>query len=121
MQHLIFVCVSSKFPGPIGGRLNGRFAAEEPLEGLPEFRTENGVDDGVEGGIEVAQPQKYREHRVVKDPMGEEGHEEGADEERQPADHEGARDDGQRLGRLPLSFRLERFAFPFDRFRRFGS
>ena len=27
----------------------------------PEFRTENSINDGVEGGVEIAQPQKETE------------------------------------------------------------
>ena len=34
-------------------------------------------------------------------------HHEGEDEEGEPAGDEGARDDGQRLGRLPLPLRLQ--------------
>ena len=33
-------------------------AAQEPLEGLPELRTEDRVDDRVQGRVEVAQPQE---------------------------------------------------------------
>ena len=35
------------------------------------------------------------------------GHQQGDDEERQPADDESARDDGQRLGRFSLTSRLD--------------
>lgn len=40
-------------------------AAEEFLEGLPELGAEDRVDDGVEGGVEVAQPQEEAEHPEV--------------------------------------------------------
>ena len=33
-------------------------AAQQPLEGLPELRAEDGVDDRVQGRVEVAQPQE---------------------------------------------------------------
>ena len=33
-------------------------AAQEPLEGLPELRAEDRVDDRVQGRVEVAQPQE---------------------------------------------------------------
>ena len=33
-------------------------AAQEPLEGLPELRAEDCVDDRVQGRVEVAQPQE---------------------------------------------------------------
>ena len=33
-------------------------ATQKPLEGLPELRAEDGVDDRVQGRVEVAQPQE---------------------------------------------------------------
>ena len=33
-------------------------AAQQPLEGLPELRAEDRVDDRVQGRVEVAQPQE---------------------------------------------------------------
>ena len=38
----------AKFTRPVGGRLDGAFAAQQPLKGLAEFRTEDGVDDRIE-------------------------------------------------------------------------
>ena len=33
-------------------------ATQNLLEGLPELRAEDGVNDGVQGGVEVAQPEE---------------------------------------------------------------
>lgn len=33
---------------------------EETLEGVPELGAENGVDDGVQGRVEVPEPQEQR-------------------------------------------------------------
>ena len=38
--------------------LHGGLAVEDLLEGLPELGAEHGVDDGVQGGVEVAHPQE---------------------------------------------------------------
>ena len=82
-------------------------AAEHPLERGPELRTEDGVDDRVEGGVEVAEPQEERDQGVVGLVILEDGHHDGQDEEGQPAGDERAGDDGQRLGRLPLALGLQ--------------
>ena len=91
--------------GPSIGRRLGVDGAEEPLEGLAEVRRENGVDDWVEHGVEVAEPEEEGEEVFVW-PQLEEGHCDGHDEEGEPAHDEDARDDGQRLGRLPLPLGL---------------
>lgn len=36
-------------------------AAENPLERRPEFRTEDGINDGIQSRIEVSQPQEERD------------------------------------------------------------
>ena len=101
---------SAKFSRPVSrSSVDGRLAAEQALERLPEFRAEDGVDDWVERGVEVAEPEEDGEHRLVKDPVGPQRHQQSADEERQPADDESARDDGQRLGRFTLTFGFKRF------------
>ena len=38
--------------------LVGHLPEEDPLESLPELWAEDGVDDGVQGRVEVAQPQE---------------------------------------------------------------
>ena len=38
--------------------LHGCLAVEDLLEGLPELGAEHSVDDGVQGGVEVAHPQE---------------------------------------------------------------
>lgn len=98
--------------------MNCGFTAEESLECLPEFRAENRVDDGVERGVEVTEPEEDAQHSLVENPIREDGHEEGADEKGEPANDESSRDDGQRFGRFSLSFSLESFSFLLDRFGR---
>lgn len=96
-------------------------AANHFRERQPEFGAEHGVYDRVQGGVEVAQPQEEAGHVLVDDAAGAQGHDQGHDEERQPAHDERAGDDGQRLGGLPLAFRLQRFlllAFGLDARRR---
>ena len=62
---------SAKFSRPVSrSSVDGRLAAEQALERLPEFRAEDGVDDWVERGVEVAEPEEDGEHRLVKDPVG---------------------------------------------------
>ena len=80
--------------------------AEQLLEGLPELRAEDGVDDGVEGGVEVAQPEEEAEDPGLHAALAE-GRGERHDEEGEPAEDEGAGDDGQGLGRLLLAFRFQ--------------
>lgn len=80
---------------------------ENPLERLPELRTEDRVDDRIEGGIKVAQPQEEREERVAYLALFAQRHEQCGDKEWQPADNKSARDDRQCLGRLPFPFRLQ--------------
>ena len=72
-----------------------RFPTQHPLKRGPEFRTKNCVDDRVQRGVEVPQPEE------------EDGHHDGKDEERKPASNEGPRHEGQRLGGLPLSLGLQ--------------
>lgn len=93
-----------------------RGAANHLGEGQPEFGAEHGVDDGVEGGVEVAQPQEEAGNVLVDDAALAQGHDQGHDEERQPAHDERAGDDGQRLGGFPLALRLQRLLFLALRF-----
>lgn len=82
--------------------------AQQSFKRLAKLRTENGIDDGVEGGIEVTQPQEKRNHVLVKITKigGTKRHEKRHDEKRQPADDERAGDDGQSFGRLALPLGL---------------
>ena len=79
---------------------------EQLLEGAAEFRTENGVEDGIQRRVEVAEPQKEGHHRVAEITRRTNGQQQRHDEERQPADDERSGDDGQRLGRFTFTFRL---------------
>ena len=53
-------------PLPLGeGRESaGGPPGEDPAEGLPELRVEDGVDDRVEGGIGVAQPRQHLKQQM---------------------------------------------------------
>lgn len=84
-------------------------SAQDALERLPEFGTEDGVDDRIERRIEVAQPQEERGDLVVDFARVAQRHKQRHQEERQPTHDKGARDDGQRFGRLTFALRLERF------------
>lgn len=86
-----------------------RRAANHFRERQPELGAEHGVYDRVEGGVEVAEPQEEAGHVLVDDAARAQGHDQGHDEERQPAHDERAGDDGQCLGGLPLALRLQRF------------
>ena len=78
------------------------------LEGESELGAEHRVDDRVEGGVEVAEPEEERGQGVSYLAGWAQRHQERHDEEREPADHEGPRDDGQRLRRFPLPLGLDR-------------
>lgn len=84
-----------------------RFPTQHPLKRGPEFRTKNCVDDRVQRGVEVPQPEEERNEGVIELVVFEDGHHDGKDEERKPASNEGPRHDGQRLGGLPLSLGLQ--------------
>ena len=49
--------------------LHGGLAVEDLLEGLPELGAEHGVDDGVQGGVEVAHPQEEGDQVRVPVPV----------------------------------------------------
>jgi len=85
-----------------------RRAANHFGESQPELGTENGVDDRVQGGVEVAQPQEEAGHVLVDHTPLAQGHDQGHDEEWQPTHDERPSDDGQCLGRFPFAFRLQR-------------
>jgi len=79
------------------------FREQNLAESGAKVRIENGVDDGIQQAVEVAEPsddadQQRREVAAV----GAERSQQGDDEERKPADDEGPGDDGQRPRRLAL-------------------
>lgn len=91
--------VSDELVGLVEG--NGLVAAfaplrvvrcENSLEGLAKLRVEDGVDDGVEGGVGVAQPRENLEGDVWDARLAEGRHDVDA-EERHPADQEHSHDD----------------------------
>lgn len=88
-----------------------RGAANHFRERQPEFGTEHGVDNWVQGGIEVTQPQEETGHVLVDEATVAQGHDQGHNEERQPAYHERSGDDGEGLGCLTFSFRFQRLFF----------
>ena len=86
---------------------------EDPLEGDPELRAEDGVDDGIEHGVGIAEPEEEADEGVAEEGARRaDGKDQGSDEEREPADDEGARHDRQGLGCLSLAFGLQRLALP---------
>jgi len=66
------------------------------------IKTEDGVQYWVESGVEVSEPEEEGDHIVVKVAIGAEGHEQGDDEEREPADDERSCDDGQCFSCFPF-------------------
>ena len=66
--------------------------AQQFLERVPEFRAEDGVQDGVQRRVKIAQPQEERDHVLVKVTRRADWQQYGDHKERQPADHESARD-----------------------------
>lgn len=81
--------------------------AQDPLESLPEFRAENRINHRIQSRIKVTQPQRET-HDVVAyyTRVPTQRHQQGQDEERQPAHHEGPSNDRQRLRRLSFPLRL---------------
>jgi len=71
-----------------------RSAANHFGECQPELGTENGVDDRVQGGIEVTQPQEEAGNVLVDHATLAQGHDQSHDEERQPAHDKRPGDDG---------------------------
>lgn len=82
--------------------------SQDTRECVPELGTEHRIDDGVEGGVEVAEPEAGGDQVLVGGAGGRDAGRKhnGQDEERQPADDERAGDDGQRLGGLALAARV---------------
>lgn len=84
-------------------------SAQDPLERLPELRTEHGVNHWIQRRIKVAQPQEERDQGVADYAVSTQRHCQCHDEKWQPADDKGARNDGQCFGSLSLAFRFQRF------------
>ena len=70
---------------------------EDVREGVLEVPVGHDVDEGVQGGVEVSDPEEYRHHDVRTRAVGvaADGHSEVPGEERQPAEQEGPHDDAQ--------------------------
>lgn len=82
---------------------------QDPLEGLPELGTEDGIDDRIERRVEVAQPEKQRHYRIVDVTGLAQGQKEGHQKKWQPAHDEGSGDDGKRFGGFAFPLRLQSF------------
>ena len=76
------------------------------LEGLLEVLIAQGVDEGVQRGVDVAQPDGEHVHMLVTAALTE-GNDHEEDEVRNPADDEGRHDKTQLLGSLPLSVHVQ--------------
>lgn len=85
----------------------GIVRGEDALEGFAELRVEDGVDDGIEGGVGVAQPREDLEGDVRDARLAEGRHDVDA-EERHPADQEHAHDDAHRDGRFVVAHVIRR-------------
>lgn len=55
-------------------------SCQDSLKRFPEFRVENGVDDGVEGGVGIAEPGEYFEGDVGDASFAEGGDDVDAEE-----------------------------------------
>jgi len=80
--------------------------ADRVLERLSEVTVEVGVDDGVEGRVEVADPEEDLHHQLGALAALAQVHGHVPDEKGQPAGYEGAHDETQSLGRLVFSLHL---------------
>jgi len=114
----MYVQVSRVFPtarnaarelNPLSAK-SPRTTAQHPFECLPEFRREHSVNQGVEGTVEVSEPQEHTCHQLGRLTGLAYGLCQGSQEERQPARDECAGDDHQSFGRLSLALRLDRLA-----------
>ena len=85
-------------------------ATEDLLKGLPELWTKDRVYDGVEGGVEVSEPEEEAEDMII-DAVIADGTEERHHEERKPTYNKGAGDDCQGFCCLLFPFFLERNMF----------
>ena len=86
--------VSAAEDGPTSG-------GQDLVEGFTKFQVEDGVDDGVERTVGVAEPGQHFEDDGRDARLAESGHDVDA-EEGNPADEENAHDDTERNGRLVI-------------------
>lgn len=78
---------ASPLPPPFGQVLPGELAVEDLHESLPELHVEGGVDDGVDGTVDVAEPREGVVHGL-RDVAVTVHVQDVGDEEGQPADDE---------------------------------
>ena len=83
---------------------------QDLLKGLPELWAKDRVDDGVEGGVEVAEPEEEAEDMVI-DAVIADWTKERHHEERKPTNNKGAGNDCQGFCCLLFPFFLERNVF----------
>lgn len=79
---------------------------QDALEGLPKFRTEDGIDDRVERRVEVAQPEEQGRYRIVDVAGLAQRQQKRRQKKGQPTDDERPGDDGKGFRCLPFPFRL---------------
>lgn len=79
------------------------FKAYQFMEGLFEVLVGHGIDNGVNEGVEIAQPREEVEDGLVEPArVSADGQHQGDDEEGQPTHDERSQDDAQGLGGLAL-------------------
>ena len=83
---------------------------QDLFKGLSELRAEDCVDDGIEGGVEVSEPEEEAEDMVI-DTVVTDGTDKSQNKEREPTNNEGSGDDSQRFRCLLFSFFLQRNMF----------
>lgn len=79
---------------------------QDLLEGLSELRAEHRVYDGVESGVEVAQPEEEAEDPII-DAVVTDGTDHRHHKEREPTHDKSAGHDGERFCCFFLSFFLQ--------------
>ena len=90
-------------PGTVVGVAGA--TTENLLKRLPELRAKHCVYDGVEGGVEVSEPEEEAEDMVI-DAVIADRTDESHHEERKPTHYEGPGNDGQGFGCFFLPFFL---------------
>ncbi len=58
---------SAQFARPIDRGLDCALATQQPFESLPKVRTKDGVNNGIERRVHVAEPEEDTSHGVVED------------------------------------------------------
>ena len=85
-------------------------ATQDFLKGLSELRAEDSVDDGVQRGVEVSEPEEEAEDMFI-DAVIADGADQSQHEERKPTHDKGPGNDGQGFCRILFPFFLERDMF----------